>query len=156
MGVNLSNSVTYDPQNVKAAYANTAVATMAFSSSPVGTDKRLLQVCADESDEGRRNVAPVAAKDEDPVKSNHLTRGALSATKMPSDVLDGIFMSIQASLLWLRAALSALPSMDDAQRTCHRSSEATALYPCSGKGVLLIPGHDKDKLCIFCVELVDH
>ena len=36
MGVNLSNSVAYDAQNVKAAYANTAVATMAFSSSPVG------------------------------------------------------------------------------------------------------------------------
>ncbi len=36
MGVNLSNSVTYDTTNVHAAYANTACATMAFSSSPVG------------------------------------------------------------------------------------------------------------------------
>ena len=33
MGVNLLNSVTYDTQNVHAAYANTAVATMAFSAS---------------------------------------------------------------------------------------------------------------------------
>ena len=35
MGVNLLNSVTYDTQNVHAAYANTACATMAFSASPL-------------------------------------------------------------------------------------------------------------------------
>lgn len=36
MGINLSNSVTFNQQNVRAAYANTAHATMAFSASVDG------------------------------------------------------------------------------------------------------------------------